>query len=114
MNWKNWPYWVKGGVLGGIIYGTVLFGLSKTMATLSWVMPIPPWMDFVTQPFIYVVTFVTLSLRIIGININLQNDVAGIALWYTCMFLSGFLVGMVIGWLYGKFKNRNKSPSSTL
>ncbi|MEK7169699.1 MAG: hypothetical protein AAB767_00235 [Patescibacteria group bacterium] len=107
MCWKLWPYWIKGGIWGGVVYGIAVLYLSKTMASFSWVIPIPPWMDIVTQPFIYVVTFIGVSLRLIGIDLELQNSV-GMIVWYTCMFLSGFLMGVVVGYLYGKFKNRRK------
>lgn len=86
MNWKNLPYWVRGGV--ALVVSNValnIFDYSIYTANIhsSW--------DY--KPGIWHFLFTTSS----------------VSLNYFLQYLTYLLVGMLLGWLYGKIKNRNKT-----
>lgn len=77
-NWKSWPYW-KRGVMVGIILGTIVYLFLFSLLTSSSFRPLS------FGEFIY------LSWTLIWI-------------WS----LPVFIACVLIGWMWGKFKNRKK------
>lgn len=92
MNWKNQPYWEKGGKLTLLVASTCLILLFLEIA--------PSWLYLVLYPVVPI-------LYIIGFD-----DVLGIIFGVIIILFIYFLIGAILGWLYGKFKNRNKPPST--
>lgn len=90
MGWKDWNYWLKGGIIGAIVYLIIV---------VIWMFSIPP-----IKP-----TFLSQALEILispfsflgfGILIPGVLPIAAAIL--------GFILGAIIGWIVGKIKNRNK------
>lgn len=76
MGWKNWPYWLKGGIIG-LIIGLVGV-LLKIVLSLIFI-------DDTGRPGFFSIssTFITSQLL-------------------NCLGL--LIIGLIIGWIYGKFK----------
>ncbi len=94
MGWSDWPYWLKGGVilsaLGGILIISYFFYL---LTKISF---------FVIPGLIPVLTFYVVYDLIPN--------------WVIAWILTPiiyFLLGALIGWLYGKYKERNSSESNS-
>jgi len=87
VGWKNWPSWLKGGLIGGIILGGImLIRLVLSLIILIWSckgghceVPIDP---------IFILVGSTLSTII-----------------YFCI---GGLIGVLIGFIIGKIKSSKK------
>ena len=88
MSWKNWPSWLKGGLIGVIIY--IIY---------------------------YLIVLFTIYARdeqgklIIGIAMSWFGPmfVAGFIINISLIFL----IGAFIGWLYGKIKAKKQQPVQT-
>lgn len=93
MNFKHWPYWVKGGFLG-ILYSLVVFALAGilkgTAATFS--------LFFFNIP----------ALFILGVFYTPLSKYENIVFLYVAILLTNAAITAFIGYLYGKFKNRQK------
>lgn len=78
MAWKNWSYWLKGGIIG-IILIIVL---------------------------ILVMVFTPLDLKpsLIATNSDAYQTIAVVPL----LLIEWFVYGALIGWIYGKIKQRGK------
>lgn len=82
MNWKNWPYWVKGGIFGTIL--SIVFEIAITYSILS-VPKINP-----SEP-----------TRGIVVEIDPENFIN-----YIMISLVFLFIGALIGYVYGKIKQR--------
>jgi len=98
MGWKNWPSWLKGGVIGITLY--VLIGIFIWF--LEGKMDAGGMRGFFS--FIY---FLTPGLFIFGYNFD-----GPIVPIYTLSIIlsiaSYFLVGALIGWIIGKLKSKKQ------
>ncbi|MDO8590612.1 MAG: hypothetical protein Q7R65_01395 [bacterium] len=98
MNWKHWPYWLKGGVIGG---GVTIISIGS-LYTCTWVTtpggflclpflfisPMFPFLDlFDTNPYLRALPF--------------SLEITSIIFW--------FLVGSLIGALVGHIKSKKKT-----
>ena len=79
MGWKDWPYWLKGGIIG-LIVGLITL-ISKLILSFMFI-------DDTGNAPIYT----------LGIKSFLLSQLLG--------FLGTIIIGLVIGWVYGKIKNR--------
>ena len=95
MGWKNWPSWLKGGIILGAIQ--LFISISSLI-------------------FVYLIKF--------GIISNLDLGFAGVGVAFTLQlgyliipiiigntilyFIFGAIIGALIGWIYGKIKQRKK------
>ncbi len=93
MGWKDWSYWLKGGVIGLVIY--------LLIATVSSI----AWSDKLIIPFVSFsgLIFNNFLAPLLG-NGFLTESISIIILSLIFYFISG----SIIGWLYGKIKNRGK------
>lgn len=85
MGWKNWPSWVKGGLIGGII-GTII----SIIITFN----------FMGRGLAGGITGGGGSFSPIWI-------IAAI-MWSPPIILIFFGIGSLLGWLYGKIKKRSE------
>ena len=94
MSWKNWPYWVKGAIAGGIILPLLyIFIISAKLINASVMWPVI--LLFCTSPT------ALMSECLVAYSFSLA----------IALFLEFILAGIVLGYLYGKIKNRNSVPS---
>ena len=100
--WTNWPYWVRGGVLGFCAFLPMLFSFDhfsffgKVLDTINLILGLP-------------------ALAVGSIFIKIFEGVFGVALSNDPISVSRAIVavsyfseGAILGWLYGKIKNRKK------
>lgn len=97
MNWKNWPYWVKGALAGVILFPllyVLLAGLRQINVNMVW-------------------QTVLLFCVPTGPTLEMAECLVPYAFSLVITFVAEFiLIGAIIGWLYGKIKNRNTSSSA--
>jgi len=88
MGWKNWGYWLRSGLIGAIIYLIIV---------AIWMFSIPP-----IEP-----TFLSQILKIlIGPFSFLGFGILIPGVLPTAAAILGYIIGAIIGWIYGKIKNR--------
>jgi hypothetical protein len=117
MNWKNWPYWLKGGIIGSLTYLIIIvpslyftindigifdnigFNFYLILSLPSAVIPFfgNCSFNYGFNPSKYsycdIFGFVTGSLPVV-------------ALFFS--FITYFIIGGIIGYIYGKIKNRKQ------
>lgn len=92
MNWKSWPYWVKGGIVAGVLsfiiglYYILYGGLRSDILTAIYA----PGLS---------VLFISKGGLFSGNHPSLFEE-------FFAITLNGCVYGVIIGWLYGKIKNR--------
>jgi len=97
--WKNWPYWLRGGVIGGgitFIFVTLFYSCSWLTPPDSWACLIPL---FVSPMFPVAVLFD---------NKFFSNDIPFVLLpvfSVTIWFFVGTLIGAFVGYLKSKKNN---------
>ena len=99
MVWKDWPFWLKGGLVGIFIYFLfIVFMISvyKQFFDLCGVYGcMSSWIIlFSTFP----INFLYNELRIPGINFTYST--------YLAVIIQYFLIGALIGWVIGKIKSK--------
>ena len=105
MRWKNWPYWVGGGMFFAILTG-VWYGIAKWTYATEWFCPLS-WSTFcrsLDTPLYYLIPpqiKIPLTLFSWRSNGNFTYSILIILMVYY------FLIGGIIGWLYGKIRNRS-------
>ena len=98
MGWKDWPYWLKGGIIVSVF--ALIFRLAGSMFLLF---------DS-SNIFERILSYISFFLGYpFGIPLaNILNT--GITIIDFILFLIFYsLIGALIGWIYGKIKSR-KSP----
>lgn len=102
MNWKSWPYWVR-GIIGGLAAFVLLLGINSVwnepdwyVALLEFIMYIPSKLMELTAP-LFCTPPPDPFLECFG------TEMATVGIFLLIEFLA---FGAVIGYLYGKFKNR--------
>jgi len=92
--WKTWPYWLKGGVVGGGVgFFSVLLSplFCSTLGLICFVLSIP------TLPlFPFVETLALLSNQLLLIVIPIITTIA----W--------FILGSILGWLVKSLKSKKE------
>lgn len=87
MSWKDWPYWLKGGGIGGIllsIYHIIL------LFTYELIFP------YGVEDFKYFFLYTIIIHQKLGVYFFIFSPLI--------IFIIGFLFGVLIGWIYGKIK----------
>ena len=96
MSWKNWPYWLKGGIILDVVYLLVV-----SMYVITFLIENISQSIFILLYFISFPAFLILRL----IEYDSHNVIT-----YTIIisFLIYFILGALIGLIYGKIKNSRK------
>lgn len=85
MGWKNWSYWLRGGLIAIIIYVILFLFL------------------FIFPPFYYIISFLTIPLNPL-FNRGIFGDNAVVFIIVKGIYL--FVLGVIIGWIVGKIKSK--------
>lgn len=111
MGWKDWPYWLKGGIIGLIVFLVIslffiLYEFIGIGVFIDFFFILSIFFSIITSLPFYIYDFI---LQILSINIYWNSF---------SLFISGvinyFFTGAIIGWIYGKIKERkNKLPIQT-
>ena len=94
MNWKNWPYWVRGGVVTGIL--SVVIGAYYILY------------DGLRSDILTTIYSPVLSVLFMSKGGLFSGNSPSLFETFFAITLNGFAYGVIVGWLYGKIKNRNK------
>ena len=92
MEWKDLSYWLKGGILSAIIF-VIFFLLAIYIDSKYGGHP-----GLVIFPLIPILSGL-FTLNVSGIKFFIIAIPISLIFW--------FIVGAIIGWIYGKIKNRN-------
>ena len=102
MGWKNWSYWFKGGVIG------IIFHIVNLLIGLLLVLIIPDYIPL--RYFEYIVLWPGLVPgKFYGRQPCYGEDcltATGLFGSFIIAMIGYFLIGIIIGWIYGKIKNK--------
>ena|SRR3989338_5717974 len=101
MNWKHWPYWLKGGVIGGGVELLLFPFLGEACNRLSCLI-------LSYGPLLLVLKlFNLISISVINSDFSSFSVLGRILI-----FITWVLYGVVIGSLVGYIKSKRKSSTS--
>ena len=106
MGWKKLSYWLRGGIIGGVL--AILFSLS------SYILP-----DNLLYNSNFLGVIISFMIFIPMVTALFISNLFGcffenggvcyylnLTLGFVSMFVFYFIIGAIIGWLYGKIRNR--------
>ncbi len=96
MGWKNWSYWVRGGV--------IVLSIQILLILISFIGHIMGLFSF----FIVISIFAgigSIILNSLGLGVN-SSVTLNIVVNLLVTLIVVFIFGAIIGWIYGKIKNR--------
>ena len=112
MGWKNWPYWVRGGITGiivSIIYPLLIFFIAVMLNAMQnkFLLDQPIAIIFIIPMF-----FLFFALFAFGIS-SASGSLQLFTLLYSIglillHFITYFVIGAIIGLVYGKIKKRKE------
>jgi hypothetical protein len=127
MKWKQLPYWMKGGIIGGIILliiGVVLFilsyncfiakgqfckNISDTIERGECYYANTQVCNLYSNPLYYISEFPFADLmkeaNLYG-SPNLKNAIITDVFNVLDLIIVGFILGAVIGWIYGRLRKK--------
>ena len=102
MSWKDWPYWLKGGLIG-LVSAFIIIPLLKILC---------PYLGYDIHGLgkNSVCNFLLITTMLMGIFIYLisfRNDLLSLVLFFILLGLIFFGIGALIGRIYGKIKSKN-------
>ena len=100
MGWKNWSYWLKGGIIGLVIFLiiTVLFQLLTSSISV-----VPTRSNL----FVYfLMPGIISALMWCGDCQAKGGEPIMISMMVVISIITYFLIGAIIGYIYGKIKNK--------
>lgn len=101
MNWKNWPYWLKGGWMLSVI--------NLGLIIISYILP-SPMFSFKFGYFTIGDLFSFPALLMWEGSQEIFSLVINRPLQYLFIILISsieyFIIGALIGWIYGKIKSK--------
>ncbi len=104
MGWKNWPYWIRGGLLGAII--TIIGYIFIIMVGIGFpilfyipdiIIALP--YRFIAKSFVY---------NILGSNLGSYV----LLFSYIIAIFPNFIIGAIIGLIIGKIKSKKQKEAS--
>lgn len=104
MGWKEWPSWLKGGIIALIIPIVSIIAMIGSLLDLDFLDSLgfmPYWILFAVLPFKFGYETCLISLPGCIPNVPLIFTIAMVILF----FLSFFLIGAIIGFIIGKIKS---------
>jgi len=98
MAWKNWPAWLKGGIIGVIV------------SVILYYIPIMGY-SLIAILFEQIHSIITLPWQIIEAIFSWQVLISNSHqyLFWGALIINGFLIGLLIGWIIGKIKQEKLS-----
>lgn len=94
-NWKNLPYWLRGGLFGSSIFA-ILY------AILLLIFRDPDILIFILGPFGIIIWLVQWIPFLIG------GWILAIFITFIFFIIAGFLLGILIGQIYEKIKSKKQ------
>ena len=111
MRWKDWPYWLKGGIILLVIY--VIFTVPLL---LSYNQQTSKFNDNPISSILLIVNIMGGILLLLSGTISVFGDVTlkSIISLIVINSILYTLIGALIGWIYGKIKNKSFSKKLIL
>lgn len=105
MHWNKWPYWLRGGVIGGTI-ALIFVGFDYSCSLGVVAGPESGWqcapLELMTP---------LLPIVLISANMRFLNNLPFFPLFTAMSFAFWFVGGALIGYIVGHIKSKKKSPS---
>jgi len=124
MGWKNWPYWLRGGIISFIIVFalTILYTLNLVIIELivpggdiDYISGIEDILTVISFFMIVIIAFIVsiplLPLSIFGVRSIPGIDAGNILsnyLFFFFMSIIWFIIGAIIGLIVGKVKKKKQ------
>ena len=119
MGWKNWSYWLRGGIIGLFVclvfiiltYLTLpIFGNFIKDSDLFWRINNP--LDLL-RVFWFIITFPIL-MGVVAVGLSGWGNPSGFSKPFAIIallivFAVYFIIGVIIGWIVGKIKSRRNN-----
>jgi len=104
MGWKDWPYWLKGGIILGSVF--------SLLSLFLWAIPynfINALLGNKLELFFGIPALLSMitGLGHIDIGSGKMDIIAGIT-FSLLSFIIYFIPGSLIGWIYGKIKSKSQ------
>lgn len=102
MGWKNWPYWLKGGLIGDLI--VIIGGLLTLLLSNIF----PPF-GLLWLPFLIILVLPVFFLCAGDPHFDLCSVGYLTGFWYLFVLLvlvECFIIGAIIGLIVGKIKSK--------
>lgn len=112
MNFKKWPYWIKGGCIAGIIGTAIFLFLPEDVSNLAFT---PWWAVWLILPafFLFSAICIVSGTDFIS-NTDSESHLALLEnLWILSIFITLFVMGSLIGFIVGKIKPKRMIDSNT-
>lgn len=103
MSWKDWSYAKKGATIG-IIYA--IYYLIIVITNLGSI----PFFSLTIWPAIGIAMIISFPLALLGL---IKPSIDSSNMINISVAISIILIFALIGWIYGKIKNKNRQPSQT-
>ena len=92
MRWREWPNWLKGGIIGVLFFIPYIL----TLISMLFFYPQPDWIIMLQGIY---------QLLIPNFLISLSKIMRNLYLYWLSILLEGFIIGTIIGWAYGKIRS---------
>ncbi len=115
MNWRTWPYWVRGGAIAVPVYiigimAVLLLG-GEWDSLIGKFILIP--MLVAALPALLLLSFFVPTI-LVGLDPSSGTQLFTYLIGFQVIFVFAFIAeGAFLGWLYGKIKNRTKESSNS-
>lgn len=93
MGWRDWPYWLKGGIISLCTWLLLIIGYFLTKTTTDFTL------------FYILLMLISIVIEPIFVLFNIANDNNVLRQFLSSLIV--FLIGVLLGYIYGKIKNRN-------
>ncbi len=103
MGWRDWSYWVKGGLIFDVL--VILVGLILLPFKFEWCI-FTCTKVFYSLYLYFPVAYMIKS--IFGDNFGFNSNLGNLLLVTTLSIVFYFVIGAIIGWIYGKIKQRRE------
>ncbi len=116
MGWKNWPAWVKGGVIGFFSVFLLILIIRFFLNSVSALGDSPGPLYLLLGKVYFIIYFIpgTLLLKIPFMGLLGYFNFFGELLTIFICSLFYFLIGALIGWIVGKIKSKNQLNSQQI
>ncbi len=123
MGWKDWPYWLKGGTIFSLVFSIfylIFFGINLT-SSLGGLSENNTG-SFSLGPFLWSLLYLLFrGIDALFYNIFIRSDFQyNVCRWFSScathyqsvltdffiVLIIYFIIGAVIGWIYGKIKSK--------
>ena len=114
MSWKDWPYWLKGGAIGSIFF--TIFFLTVYVVGFIFITHgiLLDLFDILFLVFSTVISLTTGDFLFSSADCRIAEflclpNTLGVIKATIFYSIISFLISALIGWIYGKIKNRNNN-----